>query len=519
MLLMTFSYDSWALLSLEGLVLGEVDADIQQDPFHQLFFSRSSEQIPPLNKRLSAYYREGMSLEQSCEFYRESNYADKWSEKQAKRAIAAQLQYYGIDQTLKSISKNAKNLEWDKEQFALWSGKLVDHTCSPNMTVYSHKKIKDNFKYYFDHPTSSNEVTKDDYTSEFSNLLDSKKYAKKEFNSSITLFKSLCSWGGNPEHYRLLIPFLRDPFIMATIFNLLEGKELTIKGDNLFFEKNDSIPRVACQDLICRKVSTLEFNEYFPRVSGSTNLRNDLERLYCQHFKSATYRPTQENNSPVKAMYDEFISKNWIYVQSMGSLLLHSPQLWMMADKPKDLVNLYKENIVNHQRVWANQTLEKMKGEFFWEEPLEMQSIPHQSLYKNEMSLHVGATLGDLDKMFIKKDKIDFELSFKFSKNYLAWIKRTQKLLILNLDYEGVDELKRRLENDMTLQLKKYSSDFPLSQNYEKVAPLLATDLMSQINKKWDDNYQSKDQMIKIPVKFYLGLFALHYINLRSDLD
>jgi hypothetical protein len=218
----------------------------------------------------------------------------------------------------------------------------------------------------------------------------------------------------------------------------------------------------------------------------------------------------------VKSTQDQ----SWLQRQHMISFMTGVPNLWLAANKYSDMKEILKKGVAYHQEKWADQTLKQVHGQFYWEEPLEIRPMMSYPSKKYPFELHLSATLGDLDRMFLRKDKIDFRFDFTFSRNYLNWLKRQRKEYMAQVDLDGVQSLEKRLEQDILIQLQKRENHLPFKNSVNKLAALLAQEFMSKVITEYQPSaLGGKDQMSKIPVNLYLGLFALNYINLRSDLD
>src|SRR5688572_28802780 len=97
---------AWALVPVEGLIMGKSQTEIQPDSLSLIF--QDLYQNGPLEerKKVKAYYAaysRGVSLQESCGLYGPIYYPSSWTEKQAKRTVVSTLQYIGLDAVVKSI--------------------------------------------------------------------------------------------------------------------------------------------------------------------------------------------------------------------------------------------------------------------------------------------------------------------------------------------------------------------------------------------------------------------------------
>ncbi len=115
---------------------------------------------------------------------------------------------------------------------------------------------------------------------------------KREFNFAIKNFRDFCSWDGDVDNYRMLAPYLRNPFLMAMVFTQLLEKKLAYSPKEKTVVAKDVKGKslVACEDLLCRQRDHAAFHRIFPRMVGSVDLTDDLETLYCGHFRDVTLK-------------------------------------------------------------------------------------------------------------------------------------------------------------------------------------------------------------------------------------
>jgi hypothetical protein len=111
---------SFALVPVEGLLLGEAVSEFQKDPLFYIFNDIYDKSREGENRKFHLYksfYQSGMLLNESCNLYQPSRYSSSWSEKQAQRSVASTLQYIGLDTSIKAIGAYAKKLQLSKEDF------------------------------------------------------------------------------------------------------------------------------------------------------------------------------------------------------------------------------------------------------------------------------------------------------------------------------------------------------------------------------------------------------------------
>jgi hypothetical protein len=152
-ILMTSSL--WALVPVEGIILGDAKNELQQDPLNFIFsdiYDRSSKGEVGKVKLYHAFYQDGQRLQESCSYLGPSTYATPWLEKQAQRSVVSTLQYIGLDQSIKAIGAYSKKLEVSEEDYQKLKANLVKNYCSKNVTVYSLRNIEKALDHYYKNP-------------------------------------------------------------------------------------------------------------------------------------------------------------------------------------------------------------------------------------------------------------------------------------------------------------------------------------------------------------------------------
>jgi hypothetical protein len=291
----------YGLVPVEEILIGEAVEDQKNDPlelvFRQIYDLSQHEE----NKKVKMYHQTfnaGIYLSDSCQYYSPVSYANSWREKQAKRSVTATLQWIGLDQSMKSIGALAKSVEMSDSDYARLTNNLLTNFCSQNLTVISLKNVKKSLSNYFKNPqldTLPSSRKSPFVTSYFKKATDSDSFKYKELDYAIKNFRAFCSWGGDVDDYRLLGPYLKNPFIMAHVIKQLSGQidVYSEKNQKVSLEKSAETTQVVCEDLICRRESREQFLRRFPLSTGSSGLETDLTKLYCDHFRFQDYSGTQ----------------------------------------------------------------------------------------------------------------------------------------------------------------------------------------------------------------------------------
>jgi len=249
---------SYGLVPVEEILIGEAIEDQKNDPLELVFreiydLSQSDE-----NKKVKIYhntFNAGIYLSSSCQYYAPVSYANSWREKQAKRSVTATLQWIGLDQSMKAIGALAKSLEMSDSDYARLTTNLLTNYCSQNLSVISLKNVKKSLSNFYETPQIDilPSITKSPFaTGYFKKATEGDSFKYKELDYAIKNFRAFCSWGGDVEDYRLLGPYLKNPFIMAHVLKQLSGLQdsYSKKNQKVLSEKSSQTIQVVCEDLI-----------------------------------------------------------------------------------------------------------------------------------------------------------------------------------------------------------------------------------------------------------------------------
>src|SRR5690606_37038938 len=116
--------------------------------------------------------------------------------------------------------------ELGEDAFKKLASNLTKNYCSKNITVISIKQIEKNLELYYKKPMMQiiPSVDGSPFTTElYKTTTESTAARSNEFDQAINNFKAFCSWGGDVVDYRLMVPYLKNSFIMAFVLKNLTG--------------------------------------------------------------------------------------------------------------------------------------------------------------------------------------------------------------------------------------------------------------------------------------------------------
>lgn len=532
LLITLFSQSSWALIPIEGLLKGEVDADIQFDPLSTVFQSNpeSSDGSRRLHKSYIIHSLDSLSLKQSCDYIGKANYATQSDEVRAQRSVAATLQYLGLDVSVKSIGHLARQTQMERESYVKLVENLVTGSCSPNLSVYGPKLLKSNLLKFFDSftdqtilPTFPTGAMASAHLVQKSQSLEVRE---RELNHSLELFRSLCSWGGDTDNYRLLPPLLKNPLVMSWVFRHLEGRVIAwekLTNQASIVEDERSSIQVLCPDVICRRVERAEFNRSFPKIVGSSGIGLDLKRMWCQHFRDQDINTSESQHPKIREWAKKMDPEQEILMSSqLISLFTGLSDMVVMAGKFNELSFDLRSTVDERWSKWANSNLKNFSRDSLYEEPMEIKVKPRRDVLELNQKLFkvdFNVTMGELDKVFKNSDKVSQTIQLNLSQNWLRWLRRKWFEVGATASPELRDEFISKVAQLLKVQIDQKKKYFPTPLFGDGLEELIALELISQVERYEGSFFQGHDEkMLKVPVRFHYGLFALSYMRFKAQI-
>ncbi len=517
-----------ALVPVEGIILGEASPDYQTDTLMNIFSDIYDKSQIGENKKLKLYlstYSSGENLYESCSYLIKPKYASSSQEQQAKRGVAATLQYIGLDTSIKAIGAYANKLSINEEGFQKLKKNLVRNYCSKNISIFSIRNIEKSLDYYYKNPVK--EIVPSVENSPFAtniviNNSEKESTRSKEFDLVIKNFRSFCSWGGDIEDYRMMTPYLNNRFIMSFVIKNMNGVKdvVNLRENKVTLRPSKDTVQVACTDLICRNETQKNFRLKFPLSVGSTGLATDLPKLYCHHFRFQN--PPTMTVAEVKTWIKKSELEDPIFETSQFiSLITGVPDFVQSAEQYQELPFYLKSSIDDRWTKWAKTTLESFSTTLLFEESLKIKLNPTLKtdfLPTYGFGLEFSITLGEMDRALKGNDKIKMGFSLNLTKNYLRSLRSKIEILERNVDDVGIRELEKETSHYIGLQLKDKEKYFTQKMWNDTFSELIAREIIRQASTYQGPLFNDlKEEIIKVPINFSYGLFAISYIRYRSD--
>lgn len=527
--LLLWTGNSIALTPVEGTLLGEANTEIQSDPLSLVFTDIYGSNVDAHYKKIKNYQgvlTSGNYFHENCSILGPSTYSTTWRETQAKRSNVAALQYIGLDTSIKAIGAYAKNLQIGETEYNNLVSNMMNQYCSENVTVMSLKTIQKSLEYYYQNPDPNimPSVEGSPYATEaFKTGSTTPETRSKEFQYAIRNFRSFCSWGGDVEDYRMLSPYLKNPFIMTTVARNMSSLRFMWdeKSKSMLWQKDsEGTAKVVCKDLICRTTSEKDFKRDFPTSTGSTGLLTDLNKLYCQHFRLLDY--DQKKTIPEVRQWIKSLDIEDPNLESgfFVSLMTGVPDPFMIQKKYSDLPAIVKSSVDERWSKWSRDSLSSFSRDLLFEESLRVKAMPKRNLaqIKDGLLIDFHVTLGEMDRIMRNNDKIGLTFNLKLSKNWIRSLITKYNVIASNLDVEGEKAFKEEVARYIELQLKTKEKLFTQKLWNDEFSRLITEELLAQVlsyKGKYFESYS--DEMISVPVRFSYGIFALSYLRYRSQ--
>ena len=524
---------AYALAPLESLILGDYSAQYfeeKSDPLNYLFrFDKVSGQDK--ERQFLANYRgfieEGENLLNYCKGRPEVQYASSWDLDQVVRATMATMQYIGLDITSRALAKYAQHFEFTSKEYENLIENLTGNFCSKNMTIISLGQLKKNMSVKFNMDNSFQLPSIEDNSLFAGGMRDfntKDDYLKQEFWHTIRLFKSFCSWGNSSDDFRLLVPLVRDPIVMAFVMRQMSNQKVVWRPvDNSFvMQKELNTVQVVCQDLICRKKDATEFHKEFPRAIGSHSLLNDLKRVYCAQLRDADYNYQERDAKLKKIIESQSLDDERFLISQFIALLTGVPDFLLRAEKFADAHDFVRASMDQVFTQWAQARNEEFSRDIYYEESLTVEKVERElyfNKYRAEFKVVFDVNLGEFDRLNQTTGKLKTSFAIKLPKNYLRWMRRRWITLDPRDKKEGqriVKDFKKYIAKEVSVARSRFKFP-PWSGDLEH---LIVKELLEQLNLYRGDYFaQADNSIIAIPIELNFAPFALKYTRYKFQIN
>lgn len=521
---------AFSLVPLESLILGDLSEEYKKeatDPLNYIFTARGKFKIE--QKRSLALFRgfieEGENLQNLCKVNYDINYRNKSGKDEVKRSMVATLQYIGLDILSRALPAYAKFFEFSSKDYENMVNGLVGNYCSKNISIISLRELKKNMMFNFELDEKFNlpDITDNQlFPKKLAEINTIDNMMEREFFQSVKLFRSFCSWGNDLDNYRLLVPLLKNPLIMAFVIRQLTNQKFNWDSiNNKITWKNDfNTDQILCKGLICRKVEWEKFQNEIPRSLGSKSVKEDLSRMYCSEFSKINFKREQQ-----EPKIREIIQKEKEYGPNLMNgqflaLLTGIPDFFVRSNNFSDAKKFLKYNFEEDWNKWAEEQNKSFGKNLYYEEPLTFQVVSRElyvNSFKPDFKVVIDLNMGEFDKVAEILGTIKVSFNLKLYKSYLAFIRNEW----LGKNKMMVQKTRDYILNNFSLtisdQIEKAKNKFRVSPWSGSLEKLIARELLSQLSEYQGNFFQnSTTDLINIPIELNYSPMALKYIYFKK---
>lgn len=535
--LLVMSYALWAmpsyaLVPLESLLLGDFSNRYEEkstDPLNYVF--RSLEKVEDKSVSRSEWekglyqYRaiieDGMNWQKSCPVDNKIEYPLPILAENATRSYVATLQYIGLDILSRALPLYAKNFEFNKEEYTNFVDRLIGGFCSKNLTVISLKELKNNMLAKFESQSSYRLPTIEGnpfFPQRLSSISAPKEILQREFNLSIELFKTFCSWGNETDNLRLMPPLIKHPVIMSFIARQIEGEqyEFSPVDRRVFAVRTNQTARILCDNFICRPVDQEQMRSRFPRSIGFTNFYSDMKRLYCSKLRDADYLYRDQIPEILDMIKKRSFDEDNLLALQFISLITGIPDFLISGEKYSQLKVTARASMDESWDRWAQEMNSVYKSDLLFEEGLSLELADNTKIinrFNPKFVVDLDVNLGEFDRSMSVVGKITTSIPIKVSTKFLAWARQQwgsitpeeiyrQKIII----GRTIDQLKPFVEDaQKNVETKILKSDF---------LPMVSEEFLKQLVRYEGPSLATlKEKELTLHINFNYAPFALKYLR------
>jgi hypothetical protein len=465
------------------------------------------------------FFKSGEQLQYQCKDNPKVNYKSTIDRDLAKLGFLSTAQLLILEETIPAIAKYSDELELSDDQYKNLYENIMAESCSQNISVMSHRKIRKKFKF----ARNNNYVLPSIEGNPFfdQNLLIKQSRELRlfqELHYTVGLFKAACSWGQRYENLRLMRPLMENEIFASYVIRNLSQRALSREdnfGPKIIVSKPQAT-RVNCAGIICRKEDTEEFKRNFPRGVGSRSLTDDIVALYCQDIKNSKDEEEIELDPRYETLFTEYKDDDhYRLVGQMIALISKYPSYNVWSQDKSTLAVYTKLGIDRFFNMWATNTGKEMIDKLNYEEPLIVEPFDYRRVidyrtFKPKIILEINS--GDFDRGTSVVGKLNFKYDLKIFKKDLLWIYRQFKTYSFKDDeYKKADQL---LRGYVTKAYEKFEGNLSEYVVGADVRELIVDEVKRQLlyfNNA--DMRHQKGKFFTIPIEFKVGAFALTYMK------
>ena len=470
-------------------------------------------------KLFRALYQEGENLDGFCKKQKEEILFEFSQKQQIMQSYIATLQYIGLNLTSRALSKYALFFDFTADEYQNLVDYLTGNYCSTNLTVTGIKRLKKTMKLYYDRPHSYNIPSIKNnplFPRSLQKSKTEKDYREQEFLHTTKLFQAFCSWGNNPDNLRLLVPLVRDPSLTAFVIRQMAGKKIALlsKNQHAVIKKDDSTVQIWCENLICRKKQSSEFQNKLEIFFGGEDISIKLSQLYCQEFKKAKYKIKDQVSQIKKIILKRDQSEENLMLSQFISLLTGIPNVLLWADSYNDGKKILQAHTNDLLDYWASKSNSEHHKTLYLEESLAFELVDRKLYFDRTLpkfKIIFDVNSGEFDRINQIIGKLSTSFDIQLNYLFLQWLQSK-----MSKNQKKKKSLKKAIISRIEDQIDFGIHTLKIPAIKSKLSPLIAKELLAQLGFYKGDFFKQKSFLpIKIPIIFNYAPFALKYNRYR----
>ncbi len=478
--------------------------------------------------RLRGLYDLGLGLHRSCSTESDLRYNSPWERRQAERSVLATLQYMGLGIAQRALANYAREFQFTLGEYRALVDNLVGNSCSQNISSISLKLLRRQMLEQFartTRPSFPNIAGNPFFPAPVGHLDSEQNMRRREMAWTLQVFQSLCSWGGDAEDLRLLVPLVRNPVSMAFLFRYMAGQKIAwdSRAQRTVTTANPDATPVVCRDIICRPHNLISARQHMPRAANSHHLLGDLNHLYCQEWRDADYNhrhPVPQIAQKIKNFsldQQNFTLGQWL------ALITEVPDFLLQVGRFKDLQKALRSNADRAWERWVQERSQALQANLLYEESLHFDLVERQLHFdprEAQWRVEVDVNMGEWDRASARLGKLSTPLYLKVSRPFLSWARFLWRDFgqIRRGDNPTAHRVVRQFKAITADQFAEFERAFPLLPWSNSVRELVLREILEQISLYRGPSLKNTPATHHIPVHFNYGLFALKYLHRKSSL-
>lgn len=478
---------------------------------------------PEFKKDLSVYRAftlEGENLARFCEERPRVYYKSRFDKSSVSSSIVATMQWDILKMTVAAIRSYTKALEIDEEGYENISKNLISNSCSQNISVVSHRKLKKMFIDIKKDPDfllpdiSSNPF----YTSKISKRQSRQEILARELYYTIGLFKVACSWGQDVDYLRGLEQLINNPIVASYVIREMSGLEIprSVNAVELGLSENVDTTRVHCDNLICRQKKSEKFLKDFPKSIGQQSIVRDLKSVYCSDLRLKSKSTEYELSESMQNIYSPYLGdEGHRLVGQYIALVTKIPDFNVWTDNKKILGEYIKDGLDHFWDGWSKRVLKNQSSNLKYEEPLTLDVVDHKkflSPINARPKVQLDLNSGEFDKIISINGKIKYKFDVEILDRDLLWLYSKYRQIDPTLKEEIalVDNLLTQYIEKNFSRIKSEFSNYLISG---EIVNLIKDEIKAQLRFISTIDVEENLKILSIPIEINISPFALVYLK------